>query len=216
MNLDELKDKWAEQDRKLDRILRLNESAVREMRFSSAKSSLRRLTAGIVVELVILAIGAGWLGNFIAEHLREPKLIIPALLLDLGAIALVSLCVRQLIMIGNLDYSGPLVAVQKELEKLRILRIRTTKWTFLAGCVLWEPALVVLAPWIANLSAWIAANVLFGIAVAVLITWISKRYADRLATSSKLKSLMDDLAGRSLMKAMASLDSIAQFEQEPQ
>lgn len=46
-------------------------------------------------------------------------------------------------------------------------------------------------------------------------TAASNRYADRVDRSPMLKRLMDDFAGRSLTKALSSLDSIVRFEAEP-
>ena len=53
MDLDTLKTQLAEQDAKLDQVLRLNTMAVREIQPSKMKSSLRWLVPGIVFELLL-------------------------------------------------------------------------------------------------------------------------------------------------------------------
>ena len=232
MNLDDLKNRLAEQDAKLDQVLRLNTMAVRELQLSKTKSSLRWLVRGVVFELVLTVVAVAWLGNFIAGHLREPRFFLPALLLDVCLITFLGSCVRQLAMVAGLDYSLPVVAVQKELGKLRVLRIRTTKWTMLLSFVLWFPVLVVLLRgflgidmWMilgavgardGSFVAWVVANVLFGLAVALVMVWASNRYANRADRSPVIKRLMEDLAGHSLTRALRSLDAIVQFEAEPQ
>lgn len=228
MNLDTLRDGWAEQNRKLDRMVRLNVTAVREMQFAKTKSSLQWLGRGIMVELVMNIIAIVWLGNFMAEHVREPRFLIPALVIEICAIALASVCGRQLVALRQLDFGGPVVAVQRELEKLRILRIRATKWTVVLSFVLWAPILVVMAEGLLGVDAymvvaevsqtagnffrWIVWNVIFGVAAALLVIWVSRRYADRFNKSPFFRSLMDDIAGRSLTRALQSLDSIERFE----
>lgn len=231
MNLDDLKTRLAEQDAKLDRVLRLNETAVRELQLSKAKSSLRWLVPRIVVELVVRVVAVVWLGDFIAGHLWEPRFLLPAVILDLFAIALTGSAIRQLVAIASLNYSLPVVAVQKELGKLRVLRVRTAKWTLILSFVLWFPVLVVLFEGLFGVDVWmilgvigdrhesfytwVVANVVFSLAVALGMIWVANRYADRADRSPAIKRLVDDFAGRSLTRALASLDAIVRFEAEP-
>jgi hypothetical protein len=231
MDLDDLKTRLAAQDAKLDRAIRLNAAAVREIQLAKTKSSLRWLVRGVVFELFLTILAVVWLGDFIAGHPRDPRFLLPAALLDVCAIAFLGSCIRQLIAIGGLDYSLPVVAVQKELGRLRVLRVRTTKWVMMLSFVLWLPALAVLLEGFLGVDlwrilgavgdrngsffAWVVANVLFGLAVALGMLWVSNRYADRMDRSPVIQRLMDDLAGRSLARALGSLDSIVRFETEP-
>lgn len=232
MNLDDLKARLAEQNAKLDHVLRLNATAVREVQLKKTRSSLRWLVMGVVVELVLTIVAVVWLGAFIAGHLREPRFLLPAVLIDICAIALIGACIRQLMVFASLNYSLPVVAVQKELGKLRILRIRTKKWTMVLSFVLWFPVLIVLLKgllgvdlWLilgaigardGNFLAWTVGNVVFGLVVALGMIWLWNRYANRLNPPKAIRSLMDDFAGQSLTKALSSLDSIVRFEAEPQ
>ena len=61
-------------------------------------------------------------------------------------------------------------------------------------------------------SAWLAANVLFGVAVIPLAVWISRRYADRMKGSPLVRSLMRDMAGYNLNAAMGFLGKLERFE----
>ncbi|HEX4495911.1 MAG TPA: hypothetical protein VIE43_09610 [Thermoanaerobaculia bacterium] len=228
MDLDDLKNRLAEQDAKLERALRLNTTAVRELRLAKTRASLRWLGWGVVCELLMAIVGTLWLGDFLAGHAREPRFFLPAALLDLGVIALLGSCIRQLAAIAGLDYGLPVVAVQKELSRLRVLRLRTTKWTILLSFALWFPALIVMLEGFLGVDAWqilgaigrrngsffawAVANVLFGLAAAIAVAWISNRYADRVDRSPALRRFVDSLAGHSLMKAQSSLDSIVRFE----
>jgi len=231
MELDDLKTRLAEKDAKLDQVLRLNATAVRELQLSKTKSSLRWLVPGVVFELLMTIVAVVWLGDFIAGHLREPRFLLTAVLIDVCMIAFMGACIRQLAAIASLDYSLPVVTVQKELGRLRILRIRTTKWVMTLSFVLWFPVLIVLLKgflgvdlWLilgavgdrhGSFVAWVVANVLFGLAVALVMIWVWNRYANRVNPSPVIKHIMDDFAGRSLTKALSSLDAIVRFETEP-
>jgi bacteriorhodopsin len=230
MNLEDLKNRLAEQDAKLDQLVRFNAAQVRELQFSKTRSSLRWLVRGVIVELLMTIVAVVWTGNFIAEHLREPRFLVPAVLIDLCMIAFMGACIRQLVAIANLNYGEPVVAVQKELGKLRILRIRMTKWTMMLSFILWFPLMIVLVEGFLGVDlwrilgaigqrdgsffTWVVANLLFGLAVALAMIWISHRYADRMVRSPAIQRLMDDFAGHSLTKALRSLDSVVRFETE--
>ncbi len=228
MDLDDLKTRLAEQDAKLDQAIRLNTTAVRELQLAKTKSSLRWLVRGVVLELLLTILAVVWLGDFIAGHLGEPRFLLPAVLVDVSLIAFLGSCIRQLAAIAGLDYGLPVVAVQKELGRLRVLRLRTTKWTMMLSFALWLPAFAVLLEGLLGVDlwrilgaaghrngsflAWVAGNVLFGLAVALVIAWVSNRYADRVDRSPSLKRLLDGIAGYSLARAQGSLDSIVRFE----
>jgi hypothetical protein len=230
MELDDLKNWLAAQDAKLDQVLRLNKTAVRELQLAKTRSALRWLVPGVAFELILAIVAVVWLGSFLFDHLGQPQYFVPGLFLDLGANALLGSCIRQLMAVGSLDYGRPVVAVQKELGQLRVLRIRTTKWTMILSFALWFPAVLVLFKGLlgvdvwrivgkigetnANFFNWVAGNVLFGLLMAVALIWISKKYANRVEGSPRLRRLIDDLAGRSLTEAKGSLDSIAAFEAE--
>lgn len=231
MTLDDLKTRLAEQDAKLDRVVRLHATEVRKLQLSKATSTLRWMVPGLVLELLMAIAAVVWLGDFIAGHLQEPRFLIPAVLVDCGAVALMGSCIWQLVAISNLNYALPVVTVQKELGKLRVLRIRTTKWTMILSFVLWFPVLIVLLEgllgvdlWLilgavstkdGSFFAWAVGNVLFGMAAALALMWIWNRYAEREGRSSTIKRIMDDFAGRSLTDALATLDEVVRFEAEP-
>ena len=60
-----------------------------------------------------------------------------------------------------------------------------------------------------------AGNVLFGLAAALALIGVARRYGERMESSPRLRRLLDDLAGRSLARALRSLDGVARFEAEP-
>ena len=64
MDVEDLKIRLAEQDAKLDQVLRLNTTAVREIQLSKMKSSLRWLVPGIIFELLMTIVAVVWLGDF--------------------------------------------------------------------------------------------------------------------------------------------------------
>ena len=220
MELQDLQRQWVEYDKRLDTSVRLNARLVREASFDRASSSLKPLTRAILFELLLNVPAVLLLGSFLGDHVRELRFAAPALMLDVCAILLIVSGVHQLVAL-DIDYGAPIVEIQKKLEWLKTLRIRATKWTLLLSPLLWTPLLIVALKGLFGVDAYavfdkgfLAANLLFGVVATGLMVWVSRRFADRFQGSPWVQRLMDVLAGRSLSKATAFLDTLARFERD--
>ena len=115
----------------------------------------------------------------------------------------------------DIDYAAPVIEQQKQLERLRVLRIRKSKWILLLAPLLWTPLFIfglsLLGFDAGRLGApYLLANLAFGIAVIPVLLWLSRRPA--VQRSRLFGQFADDLAGRSLVRARAQLASLAAFE----
>ena len=219
MELDDLKTAWAEQSAALEASLRLNDLLVRQDNTRRAESRLGRLKRSIVIELVLDFVAVVALGAFAAGHAAHQAIAACAALLGLYGIAVAQGQIRQLVAIGAIDFDEPVVAIQRKLEKLRVTRIATIKWILLFAPLMWVPLAVVLAraalgvDLFAVLSPlYIAANVVFGLAVIPAAIWLTRRYADRLEGSGFVRALGREIAGSDLRAALEYLDTIDRFE----
>lgn len=221
MELEDLKRRWEDHDRKLAASIRLNTRLLRESVLAKADTALKRLSRLLWFELVMNLLAVLLLGSFLGNHASEVRFLIPALGLHLCAIALVIASARQLVAIKTLDYSAPIVVIQKRLESLRVERIRATKLTLLLSPLLWTPLLIVTLKGFFGVDAYatlgaafLIANLFFGLLVILLAVWISSRYAARMERSLLVQRLMWVLAGKSLTSAAGFLSSLSQFEKE--
>jgi hypothetical protein len=80
--------------------------------------------------------------------------------------------IRRMIGTLHVDYSQSIAAIQKQVEAVRMLRIRTTQWAVLCGTLLWVPWLAVVSQGFLGVDiyrsvdeAWVIGNVLFGLAL---------------------------------------------------
>lgn len=221
MNFEDLQRQWATLDKKLETSIRLNAELLRQGKLEKTKSALQRLAFFIWVELFLTIPVVLVIGSFLANHWREPAFFIPALTLHVSAIGLMGSCIYQLVTLRQLDFSAPVLTIQKRLETLRVHRIRETKWTFLLAPLLWTPLLIVVFCGLGvNAYAtfdltWMVANFIFGLAVVVLGIWVSKRYGHRMSHIPWIQKLMNDLAGNNLNQALGVLSTLSDFENEP-
>ena len=116
MELDELREKWVEHDRKLDQSLRLNRQLLREMYTRRAKFALWRLAAMLAAGSIFMLIVIVSLGRFIALHWSTPRVSLPAIVLDLSAIAALAALIAQIGLALTIDYNLPVAEIQKRLS----------------------------------------------------------------------------------------------------
>lgn len=215
MDLDEMKSKWAEQDRKIDESLRINRLLLSEARLNQSRSALRRVGWTTGLEAAMWAVCLLALGSLSA------RFSIPVAMVALYIAGMLQSLIRQIAMAGRVDYGEPISTIQKKVEALRILRIRTTQWAVLLGLVVWAPAAIVVLTAISGVDLypylagpWLAANVGFGLVMIPPTLWVAKRYGGRMGRSTLGRRILRDLAGENLNAAKTFLGTLEAFERE--
>ena len=222
MDLDILKEKWAEQDRKLDISIRLNRQLLVAANMNRLRSPLRRFAfftgIGAFLGLITLVI----LGRFIGTHWAEPRFALPAVALHLWVIAMGAASIRQMVMALQIDYNKPIALIQKQIESLRALRLRIIRWGLLTGqLVWWIPFLIVVLKGLWDVDAYkvvsvpyLIVNVAMGLALIPTAIWVSRKFGDRMDRSPAVQRLMMELAGHNITAASDFLATLAEFEHE--
>jgi len=220
MELDLLKDKWAELDRKLDVSLRLNRRLLMAVNRRRVRSPLRRFAFFLGLGALIWTIGGVILGRFIYDHWAEPRFALPAVLLDVWVITMVAASILQMAMALRIDYDQPITAIQKQVESLRVLRIRVTQWAVLTGLVVWwTPFVVVALKGISDIDAYrvlgvyLMTNLVFGLAAIPLALWVARKFRDRMGPGV-MQRLINGLAGYNLNESARFLATLTEFENE--
>jgi hypothetical protein len=145
MELDELKAKWEAHDQQLEKSLRLNRELLSATKLKRAESELRWLTiySGLEAGMWLVIVVA--LGTFVADHIHVPGLAWSGIAVDVMSIGMLIALIRRMIGTLVIDYSQSIAAIQKQVEAVRMLRIRTTQWAVLCGTLLWVPWLAVVS-----------------------------------------------------------------------
>lgn len=220
MELDDLKRRWDEQDRQVDAVLRLNARLLEAASRRAAGPVLRPLALGLVTELVLNAILVILTGSFLADHFPEPRFAVPGALLHLAGIALLGGTIRQLVFLKAVDWSAPVLEVQKRLAAARLERVRVTTGIFLVSPLLWAALFVVgfraigVDAWTAFGVPYVAGNFVFGVVALAAGTLLARRLAAREATSPRVRAFLDALAGRTLARAGAEAAALARYGEE--
>jgi hypothetical protein len=221
LDLDEMKKQWAEHDRKLDESIHLNRQLLSTTNLNGARSAMQRMAAFLGLEAAVQLAVVVALGSFIYEHIRMVRFALPAAALDVFAIAILIAMIRQIAGGLQIDYNKPIAVIQKQLEDLRVLRIRYIQGIFLVATLAWTPLMIVTLEGFLGLDAYrllgtafLVSNLLVGLAIIPLALWLSKRFSDRMGRSPFIQRLMKDLAGYNLNAAACFLAKLSQFEDE--
>lgn len=221
MELDELKEKWEEYDRKLEVNLRLNRRLLRDAYTARARFALWRLAGMLALGSVAMLAVIVALGRFIAVNWSAPRFVAPAMALDILAIAALATLIAQMSLALSMDYSQPIAQLQKRLETLRKLRIRYVQAICLTMTLTWTPIFIVVMKAALGVdvyrqfdTTWIVANVAFGLLLLAIGLWLGRRYGGPLGSTAFGRQFLRDLAGYNLNAASRSLAEIEEFERD--
>lgn len=221
MELDELKSAWEAQSHALNSSMRLNTALLERINLRTAERKLGITLRGAVVQVVLNAIAVLLIGSFAGDHAADARYLVPAVVLGLFAIALTADAAQQAVAICAIDYDEPVVAIQERLLRLRARRLASWMWTLALAPLMWVPLSIVAFRGLFGIDVYtvfglpyVAANAAFGAAVFSAVLIFARRGQQWFERYPTVKSLMDDISGRSLTQALNSLDAIERFRLE--
>ena len=217
MELDDMKAAWQTLSQRLETQTALNLHLLREGKLDKLRRGLRPLVWGQAIQIAAGVLLALWGGSFWFDHRAVPHLLVAGLLVHAAGLSMIALGVLIEALIARIDYSAPVVTIQRQLVRLRKLYVRAGTAIGLPWCVLWVPFTMVALKSLfgpdlyLNAPDMVRVNVAFGIA-CLLGAWIFLRWA---GSRPRVARRLDDFAaGRSIVRAQSLLDEIARFEQE--
>ena len=216
MELDDLKHAWQTLDQRLATQTALNLHMFKDSKLDKMRGGLRPLVCGQAIQIVVGALIALWGGGFWTEHLDAPHLLIAGLLVHAAGISMIGFGAAMLVRIAHIDYSAPVLAIQRQLAHLRKLYVYGGLAVGLPWWLLWIPFLMVFlkTTFDVDLYAEAPSVIWFGSAVGVaglLATWLLLRWTSKRPPLAQ--RLEEAAAGGSLRKARNMLEEIVRFEQ---
>jgi membrane protein DedA with SNARE-associated domain len=218
MEMNELMSAWKSLEQRLERDNSLHLALLRERRLDRARSSLRPLAIGQVMQIamgvaVLLLAATLWS----TRPSSVPVIIAGAMIhtYGIGCIITAALTIAAMHRIG---YSESVISVQSKLVRVRRAYVVSSIVAGLTWWFLWIPLLMVLAALIgvdlyAHAPSVVWIGVVIGIAGCLLMLWLY--LLSRSESHPRLRKAADNAVfGRSLMKAQAQIDELIRFEQE--
>lgn len=215
MELDELKVSWQQLDRRIADLTAINHKLLNEAISRKARWRLLPVFAGSVMNIVIGGFFAVVWGAFWSAHLDLPAVAVAGIALHLASIGLVVIGAVRLALMRRIDYTQPVVAIQRALATLQEFEARSFHAVWF-GCWLLVPAaLVAIVMGFAGVDLWerasgyLLANFVVclagGLAPPLLHYW-ARRRGGRLA--ARIDSF---LVSHSIARAKAAIAEIDGF-----
>ncbi len=216
MELDELKSAWQSIDRRLQQQNALSLHAFRQGSTQRMQSNLRPLVWGQAIQMLIGGVGLLILAPIWIAHRDNGAVLICGLVMHAYCIGLIGVGAAVEAQIARIDYTAPVLAIQRQLLQLR--RTYAVGGALIVGLPWWfltAPLLVVLTRGAIMTTApsviWIQLAI--G-AVGLLATFWFHRWSHRPERAKLARKVDDSAAGGSLRRAQMTLDDIARFEHE--
>src|SRR6185503_17657700 len=140
VQLDDLKQAWAAHGATLERSLAIDERLLREMFLRKVRFALVPYLAWMALELALGIAALFVVMPVLSAHLGEPRYLVAGGALAVYAVAITWHCAYLLVSGLQLDYGGPVTAIQRDVERIRLVEYRALKWALLGGVVVWLPA----------------------------------------------------------------------------
>lgn len=216
MELDDMKAAWETLNQRLDAQAALNLHIYKEGKLDRLRRGLRPLVWGQAIQIVIGALVAVWGGSFWVDHRTVPHLLIAGLIVHAAGISMIALGALMEALIARIDYSAPVLTIQRQLAQLRKVYVHGGLAIGLPWWLLWIPFLMVLIGY-AGVDLYLHARSVIWIGTAIgvaglLATWAFVRWArNRPRLAGRLEN---SAAGGSINRAQAHLDEVARFERE--
>lgn len=226
MELDDFKERWLSQDRKIEEILRINQRLQLRAQLTGPRVWLRWFRFGALFEILLGVLCLSGSGSFIYKHFGEPRFLVPAVALHLWLVGTTGTAIARYVRAQLIDYSAPVLAIQRQVEALRLFTVRSLRLLFVTGCVVWGAPIAIVACRAVvgiDLYALVGARILieytmgsaaFGLAVVKLCT-LWALWVERPGSPTWLRGSARVFSGYSLNRAADQLLKIQAFEREP-
>ncbi len=217
MELDDFKQAWQTLDRRLELQNTLQLQAHRERKFDSLRRKLRPLRWGQALQMIFgIVIVVGSVAFWRAYH-EQPHLLVAGIIMHAYGIATIIAGGMVQGGISEIDYSAPVLDIQKQLATVRKRYVISGICVGLPWWLLWVLVLAMLVKAGTGFDMFLRAPVFiwtgFGSGVlGLLATWWFHRWSRDPSRPRLAKIMEDGLAGKSLGKAQDILDEVSQFE----
>ena len=218
MDFDDGRGVWARLEQQLDEQLGPIRRAIGRLETGGLRRRLNRLQMLLCLEIVVGSGLALMLGSYVADRSTSASLLVAGASLQVVVILVIVSAAHQLALLARLDYSEPVVGIQRRLAVIRVARTRARRWLLVAAPLLWTPLAIVAADALFGFDLpggfglpWILANLGLGAVVLIAAIVASRRADGRRDWWPVLTYMADDLAGRTLRSAARDLDATVEF-----
>lgn len=216
--MEELKQLWHTYDEKLERSLSLNKQCIEMIQAQKIKSKLKGLLILRIAEGLIHIAALLYLLKFLAIHFFEFQFSISAAILILFFIVAFTNCIKQIILIMQIDYSESITDIQRKLMLLNTHIVNYMRLSFLVLPTYWAYPVIGLKV-LANIDVfvmftggWWLSQVVFSLLLFPVCVWLYKEVSIKNLHKKWVRYIIEKSGGQSVSKAMQFIKQIDDYK----
>jgi hypothetical protein len=218
MNLDEFQATWVKQEKKLDDSIRLSKKWFKAANLDKSQNRMQSVLKWRIVETVVFFAIVVALWQIIANDFSVSAASISATTLLVFAIIGLAGSIGQIALIKQIDYSGPVKAVQEQIYAVRAHSLKIATLTLLSipfymAYIFLGFKLVFDVDLYAHIDqTYLIVNIIFRVSLIVPTAWFVSKLNTRNIKSEWVRLVARELGGRQLLVAAELLSEIHEFE----
>ena len=202
MELEDLKNIWAEHDKELDKKLKVNTYLLKTATLEKTRGLMGNFKFETIFELIFNVLFYIFLMGFIADHIFVAKFLIPAIILQIIMVLSIIWNIYSLHVLSKIKYDIPIAIIQKKMERLRLYTIREINLLLIIIPLATPCFVIVFLKGLIGLDAYIYYKTWFypligTVLITPIIVWLLRKFPDK-----------------KMEEAIRFLDEIKEFEEE--
>lgn len=221
VQLEDLKEAWLALGERLQKQSALDLAKANDRRARSVVRRLRPLLLGQVVQTVVAVVLIVWSAVFWVEHRSDTHLMLAGVIMEAYGVIVLIAGARTLTLVGNIDYSVPVVDIDTTFARLRRWYRRSGMVVGLPWWLLWMPFMTMLfmslfgVDMVSESPSVIWMGTIVGV-VGLAATWAFHRWAYSPDRPRIARRMADSTAGRSIVRAQVIIDQLTTDNDEPE
>ncbi len=219
MELDKLQALWKTLDQKLDRNWQLNLEIIRKTNLDKARRKMNGLIRTISITLAFYALLASWFIHLTIQNWSSPFVAGSFMIIAVWSLFLCFAAIRELTLITQIDYTSPILELQKKLSHIRLMILRHLRilvwilpFSFVFVILFFKLLFGIDIAANAPLDWIIWNNVICLVLFVPLSLWLYKRLSPQNADKAWMQKALKG-SGSQLTDALELLKEIREFEE---
>lgn len=220
MESNEWKAVWKTHQAQLEESTKINLAIAASMQQQAARRPLRAIWIARALETLVWGTILASLANCIQAFQSYSAPQISAIVLSLFAVVGISGSAGQLILLGMLNFDGPIVEVQTGLERLRKHQLVIFQMLigsvpfYLAHVFFWFQLLFEVDLYTSGDINWLIAQVIFSALLLPFTFWLIREIGKPTPRFEWITGLRQSIAGEKVEQSMQALRSIESFRKD--
>ena len=218
MEASELKKILEAYDKKLDRNLKLNNAALKNINLEKSEKKTRTILIHRVIELISFALLALFLGNYITTNWGQTHLAISGIIVHVFTLIALIGSIGQVVLLQQIDFTKPIVDIRKKIELVNAHGLLFVKLIFLSAPIWWSYAIVAIDIFLdvdlySHLEQdFVIRYLIVNALLLIPLIWLFNKLTYKNLHVQWVRKTIEFLSGTKTSKALEFLNNIEEFE----